>query len=240
MTKKLKKRIMYRINRLNRNVLITADEVLFHAPSEGNVAERDIIQNIIIAEERFVCDALCAEFYYDFINKKNKIVTETNQGELLNKINDSLDNYGLKNIEKSDLPIGIIINAIEFVDNKDYVDLWNMFLWKFTAECVDLMCIVPNWLRHTNQGQMLNSPRVIGYGTESGSGDVKEVKFKLDSMILDRINPFKEKMHEWICQRIEKFPLYCKECRNCNCYSGKNKDKSIKAQKSDIILGIYN
>lgn len=232
---------MYRINRLNRNVLITSDEVLFHAPSEGNVAERSIIQNIIIAEERYVSDALGAIFYYDFINKKNKVVTNANQNELLNKINDSLDIYGLANIEKRDIPIGIIINAIEFVDNKDYVDLWNMYLWKFTAECVDLACTVPSWVRHSEQGQMLNNPKVIGANAGASSGDVKEIKFKLDSTMLDRINPLREKMHEWICQRIDKFPLYYhhNDCIKNNCCSDNTKDK-IKAQKSDIIFGIYD
>ncbi|MXP04783.1 MULTISPECIES: hypothetical protein [unclassified Apibacter] len=225
---------MYRINRLQRNVLITADEVMFHAPIDGNVSERNIIQNIILAEERFVSSAISSTFYLDFVNKKNKVVTESNQEDLLNKINDSNKGYGIERIEKTDIPVGTIINAIEFVENKDYVELWNMYLWKYTAECVDFLCTIPTWIRHTNQGQMLNSPKVIGSGTESGSADVKEIKFKLDSMLLDRLNPFKERMHEWICRRIEKFPLYTNECA---CFD--IKDKPVKSHKSDIILGVY-
>lgn len=45
---------MYSINRLNRPVLITPDEVLFHAATDHSVDARQILQNIIIAEERII------------------------------------------------------------------------------------------------------------------------------------------------------------------------------------------
>ncbi|TWP28422.1 hypothetical protein ETU09_05725 [Apibacter muscae] len=233
---------MYRINRLGRNVLITADEVKYHAPCDSSVSERNIIQNIILAEERYITEAIGDDFYYDFIDKKNRMVTTSNQNDLLDKINESLESYGLRNIEKKELPIGILVNAIEFVDNEYYVQLWGNFLWKLTAECVDAMSTVTNWVKHTNQGQMLNAPKVIGTTAEANSADPKDIKFKMDHSVLDRINPFKQRMEEWICKRIQNYPLYNKECGKCNSQMDDYyRDKpTIKAQKSDIVLGVYN
>ena len=200
---------MYRINRLKRNVLITPDEVIFHAATDQEISEQSIRPNIIIAEERWIANTICDAFYEELISKKNKEVTEENQQELLDKINSTLKTP----ITLNDLPIGTIVNAIEFVENEWYVKLWNRFLWKLTAECVDAMCIVPSWLKHTSSGQQMNNPKVIG-GNESGaaSGDVKDVKFKIDNYIQDRIDPIIERMELWICQNKEHFPLFCKDC----------------------------
>lgn len=228
---------MYRINRLKRNVLITPDEVLFHIASDQNVSERQILQNIIVAEERFIASTICDEFYYDFINKKNKKVTAENQAQLVEKINESLTVEGAKTIVAKDLPIGTIVNAIEFVDNPDYVELWEMFLWKATAECVDFMATVPSWLRHTSLGQQMNSPKQIGgNSTESASGEMRDIKFKLDNTIQDRINPFLERMEKWICKRKNKFQLYCKECPGCGAVNG---DGISNVKNTNFILGIY-
>lgn len=229
---------MYRINRLNRNVLITPDEVLFHMPSDQSVSERQISQNIIIAEERFIADALCFDFYEDFISQKNEKVTEENQEELIIKINDSLESMGKNTITSNDLPIGTIVNAIELVDNLNYVELWYRYLWKITAECVDFLTTVPSWLRHTEQGQQMNNPKVIGgNSTNSASGEAKDVKFKLDSALQDRINPLLARMHEWICKNKDKYELYCKECESCGC-DGTTNDSIIK--KTNYVTGIYD
>lgn len=227
---------MYRINRLNRNVLITPDEVLFHAATVQDVDERQILQNIIVAEERFIVDAICDEIYEDFIEQKNKTVTSENQEEMITKINQSFESIGAIPITENDLPIGSIVNAIEFVTNESYVRLWNRFLWKITAECVDFISTVPSWLQHTSQGQMMNSPKVIGgSGTNSSSGDVKDVSFKLDNTLHDRINPLLQRMEEWICKNKTSFPLYCKPCMDCGCI-GKSDEL---AKKSNFIIGIY-
>lgn len=225
---------MYRINRLNRNVLITPDEVIFHSPSMQEVDERQIINSIIVAEERFIASAICDRFYEELIEQKNKVVTKVNQSELINQINESLSLIGLQHINEDDLPVGTIVNSINFIENKSYVELWNRFLWKITAECVDYIATVPSWLRHTSQGQMLNSPKTIaGASTDSASGDIKEVSFKLDNMIQDRINPLLERMELWICQRKEHYPLFCKPCMGCNNNGIDN------AKKSNFITGIY-
>lgn len=235
---------MYRINRLNRNVLISPDEVLFHSATDNTIAERQILQNIIVAEERFIANCIGDKFYEDFISKKNKAVTEGNQADLLAKINDSLTALNAVNITTNDIPVGTIINAIEFVDNAEYVALWNRFLWKLTAECVDMMTIVPSWLRHTSSGQQLNNPKVIG-GNEGGatSGDMKDVKFKIDIAIQDRIDPLMERMRLWICERKTKYPLYSKDCGNENCSettAGNTPDGISYLRKTDFVFGIYD
>ncbi|MGB3452965.1 MAG: hypothetical protein WBA59_03965 [Moheibacter sp.] len=225
---------MYRINRLNRNVLITPDEVLFHISSDQGVNERQILNNIIVAEERFIVDSLCRELYEDFIEKKNKTVTETNRTDLINKINESLTAVGKNTITEDDLPIGTIVNAIEFVDDENYEKLWNLYLWKIVSECVDLMSTVPSWLRHTAQGQQMNNPKVIGgNSTNSASGESKDVKFKLDIMLQDRINPLLSKMEEWLCRNKTGFKLYCKKC-HCE-----ESAENIITKDTNFIFGIY-
>ncbi|GAB0154765.1 hypothetical protein CHRYSEOSP005_00250 [Chryseobacterium sp. Alg-005] len=232
---------MYRLNHLKRDVLITPDEVIFHAPTDQAIDERQILQNIIVAEERWIANAICDKFYEDFITKKNIRVTETNKADLTIKINASLEADGLNPIKESDLKIGMIINSIELVDNPWYVKLWERFLWKITAECVDVAAIIPTWLRHTSLGQQLNNPNAIGgNGASSASGGVKEVQLKLNSAIQDRIDPLLERMHLWICQNKEHFPLYCKECGGCGCDGDlKDVDGVSHIRKTNFITNIY-
>ena len=226
---------MYRINYTGRPVLITHDEVLFHAATDSNVDPRQLFQNIIVAEERWIAPALCDEFYYDFITQKNRKVTTDNQASILTQINASLTAAGKPAITTNDIPIGTWINAIEFVTDAAYVELWEMFLWKVTAEAVDIATIVPSWLRHTSQGQQKNNPEVIGgNGQNSASGDRKDVQFKIDKAIQDRIDPLLERMHLWICKRKSSYPLYCKEC-NCD-----NPNGVSYKRKTDWVFGAYD
>lgn len=228
---------MYRINRLGRNLLITPDEVIFHAATDQDIAERPILQNIIIAEERWIANAICDKFYEDFINKKNREVTSENRLEVLEKINLTIS----KPIKESDLPIGSIVNAIEFVENEWYVKLWKRFLWKLTAECVDAMSIVPSWLKHTSSGQQMNNPKVVGGNSAgSASGDMKDIKFKIDNSIQDRIDPLIERMRLWICQNKEHFPLYCKDCGGCGCDGELDDIDGVShIRKTNFITNIY-
>ncbi len=233
---------MYRINRLRRNVLITPDEVIFHAPTDQKIDERQILQNIIVAEERWIANTLCDKFYEDFISKKNVKVTDVNKIDLLQKINTSLLIDGLIPIDANDLPTGIIINAIELVDDEWYVKLWERFLWKLTAECVDMMTIVPSWLRHTSSGQQMNNPNVIGgNGSGSASGSLKDIDYKIHNVIQDRIDPLIERMQLWICQNKEHFPLYCKDCGGCGCgENGDDSDGVSHIRKTNFITNLYD
>lgn len=228
---------MYRINRLGRNLLITPDEVIFHAATDQDIAERPILQNIIIAEERWIANAICDKFYEDFISKKNREVTAENKLEILAKINSTISTP----IKESDLPVGSLVNAIEFVDNEWYVKLWKRFLWKLTAECVDAMSIVPSWLKHTSSGQQMNNPKTIGGNSAgSASGELKEIQFKIDNYIQDRIDPLIERMRLWICQNKEHFPLYCKDCGGCGCDGELDDVDGVShIRKTNFVTNIY-
>lgn len=224
---------MYAINLLKRPVLITPDEVLFHAATDNSVDARQILQNIIIAEERIIAPALGDNFYETLIGLKNVTVSSSNQADLLTKINASLTASGKTTITNTSIPIGTMINAIDLVLNAEYLTLWNRFLWKLTAEAVDMMCIVPSWLRHTTQGQQKNNPEVIGgNGANSASGDRKDIQFKIDIWMQDRIDPLRERMHQYICNNKAKYPLYCKQCENA--------DGISFSRKTDFVFGIYN
>ncbi|TWP31878.1 hypothetical protein ETU08_00015 [Apibacter muscae] len=226
---------MYRINYLNRNVLITPDEVLSHAATDQEINARLIQSNIINAEERFIAPALCDEFYEDFINQKNRIVTEENRAEIIESINSS------SSVKVKGLPLGTIVNALEFVENEWYLKLWHRFLWKLTAESVDMMCIVPSWLRHTSAGQMLNNPKTIG-GNEGGanSGDLKDIQFKLDIAIQDRIDPLMEQMKAWLCRNKTHFPLFCHPCDECGCNGNKDHKGVAHIRKTNLITNLYD
>lgn len=234
---------MYRINRLHRNVLITPDEVIFHAPTDQQIDERQVLQNIIVAEERFIANCLGDGFYEDFINKKNTKVTGQNKSDLLTKINQSLAMSNLPVITESDLKYGMIINAIELVDDEWYIKLWERFLWKLTAECVDMMTIVPSWLRHTSTGQQMNNPNVIGgNGSGSASGNQKDVQFKITTSLQDRIDPLIERMRLWLCQNKAHFPLYTKDCGGgCGCdeNNGNAPDGVSHIRKTNFITNLY-
>jgi hypothetical protein len=228
---------MYRLNELKRPVLITVDEVLARSAMIGDPQVRMILQNIEIAEERFITNALGSKFYEDFIEKKNVVVTPSNQDTLLTAVNADRANEGKEPL--TDLPIGTYINAIELVTDVNYVALWGRYLWRLTAECVDLMCTVPSWLQHTAQGQQMNKPAIIGSSGESASGTAKDIKFKMDVQMQERIDPLRARMDEWICRKKSEdtaaFPLYEK----CPC-SGDSLDGISTLRKTAFIFGGYD
>lgn len=212
---------MYRLNKTLRNVLITPDEVKFHSPSTGEEGERLVLQNIIPAEERWIANALGFDFYDHICELKNRIVTEDNKADLLAKIK---ADYAQDKISFTDelLRPGMIINAIEFVNDDWIVKLWRQYLWKITAECVDLMNIVPSWLQTSKNGQQFQNPNNIS-ATGSASGSMKDVAFKMDNAMLERIDPMLERMHQWICKNKSHFPKYTKPCDDCGCHEKTNK-----------------
>src|SRR5947207_928971 len=100
---------MYRLNPLKRNVLITTDEVIFHAPTKQTLDPRTIEQHIIVAEERFIRPALGYDFYQALVVAKNTLVTSSNKSTLETTINDSLEE-GQKQVELTE---GQVVNAYE-------------------------------------------------------------------------------------------------------------------------------
>lgn len=230
---------MYRLNRTNRNVLITPDEVLFHSPSAGDVGERQILNNIIVAEERFVANALGFDFYEAIIEKKNVTVTATNKAELLTKLKES---YLEQKVNFTDdlIKEGMIINSIDFITDPWIKKLWQQYLWKITAECVDLMLIVPSWLQSTASGQQMQNPKTIGsMDQKSASGERNDIKFKMDNALLERVDPLTQRMHQWLCRYKQHFPLYKKSCDDCECGENGHLNKNVTSQ-TGFAFGHYD
>lgn len=205
---------MYRLNLLPRNVIISIDEVIRMAPIDGNSDARNIESAIIIAEERFVRKFMGYDFYDDFRNKKNVEVTSINIDFLTSQVN--IGNTG----ETIALEVGQRINAIELVDNEWYRKWWNEFGWKLIAECVTYIATPTNYSKYTSQGQMQNSPKLLGMagsGSGSSSVDLKDIKWTMDKLLMDRIDPLIESSHEWLCKNRSWFSLY--NSKPCPCES---------------------
>lgn len=224
---------MYRINRIGRPVLITVDEVIAKAAVDENADIRFLLSSIEVAEERFISGALGSAFYEDFISKKNVEVTGGNHDALVASINTSLVAAGKNQITGADLVEGMIVNAIELCPD-NYKALWNRFLWKITAEAVDIVAITPSWLRTTAKGQTYNNPKVLtSEQLGSASGDRKDVEFKIQTMCTERLYPIIESMKKWICVQ-GGYPLF-----DCGDDKGGCKGKG-SVIKAGIITGIYN
>ena len=218
---------MYRINRLSRPVLITIDEVIAKAVVDENTDIRFLLNSIEVAEERFIVQEIGDAMYEDFIGQKNVVVTNANHDSLLLQINASLAAANKNPIQSTDLVNGMMVNAIEFCQ-ANYQTLWNRFLWKITAEAVDILAIVPSWTRSTAQGQQQNNPKTIG-GTGEGSAtaDRKDVEYKVDSMVKTRLYPLIARMKQWI-QTTGGYSLFPQE-----------KKQDGISKKTGIIFGAY-
>lgn len=217
------------------------DEVLFHAATDQQIDERQILNNIIVAEERWIANVLGDSFYEAFLDAKNKTVTAGNRTELVAAINASLTANNLPVVTEADIPVGTIINAIEFVENEWMVKLWNRFLWKLTAECVDVATTIPSWVRHTSAGQMKNNPNVIGgNGSNSATAELKEVELKVNRAIQDRIDPLMERMKMWICRNQSNLGSYKFNCGGYNCGEDGDLDGISHIRKTNFITNIYD
>lgn len=220
---------MYRVNLLPRKVLITSDEVIQLGPVDGTVDPRNLILAIQIAEERFIKKAICKAMYYAFREEKNVVITAINKVYL----------EGLINVGNSGEPVvlseGGLVNAIEFVTDDWYKQLWYEHLWKLVAECVVYVATPTNYLRYSSQGEMQNNPKTItGNGEGAVSAEAKDVKWKMDKLLMDRIDPLIESMHEWICDNKEHFPLY--DCKDCG-YADKN---GVSYKRKSAWIHAYN
>lgn len=226
---------MYRINYTGRPTLLSADEVIAKIASEQDVNVRLIVQNIEIAEERFVVPAIGSALYERLISVKNRKVTAANRTTLLAELNNQLE----VPLAATDLPDGTYVNAIEFVTDAGLVALWERYLWRLAAEAVDFMCTVPTWLRHTATGQQNNNPKVIG-GDNSGSatGDRGDVKFKMDVQREQRIDPLIAQMQKWICANQNAAMPGLELYEGCQCSDTVSRNGKVQ-NKGGWIFGAY-
>lgn len=224
---------MYRKNPLERNVLITTDEVVFHAPSKHTVDPRMIEQSIIVAEERLIRPALGYDLYTAFIDQKNLLITSGNKVAQQALVDASLPTGS----QPQTLEEGSIVNASEYLSAENLA-LWKQHLWKLTAESVMLLAYPEGFVQFTSEGTIHTQPPA---GPLNSGGlvtpELRSVKWVMDKKMMDRIDPLREAMHLWLCKKQKAddslYPLYKKAC-DCNA------DGVAYKRKTDIILGLYN
>ncbi|RFM30021.1 hypothetical protein DXN05_03350 [Deminuibacter soli] len=210
-------------------MLITTDEVIALGPINQDADPRQLLQSIQIAEDRFVRPAICAGLYEDFRRQKNVIVTDVNIDDLTAKVN--AGNYS----EPITLSVGQMVNAIELVETPAYTELWNEYLWKVCAEAVVFIASPTNFSRFTAQGEMQNNPKSItGEGQGAASVELKDIKWKMDKLMMERIDPLIEAMHLWLCENKGNFPTYT--CKGCT----RQTDGISIQRKSAWIPGLYD
>jgi hypothetical protein len=212
---------MYQLNPLMRNVLITTDEVIFHAPSKQTLDPRTILNSIIIAEETIIIPALGYTLYADICAAKNKLVTNSNKSTL----QDLFTNGNIINV-------GDIVNAFEFL-SADYQSLWKEVLWKLTAEAVMLVAYPEAFIQFGSEGIVHTSPTsgpMISAGAVTPG--LNSVKWAMDKKMLLRIDPMIQSVHSFICRNQSKYPKYGQECLEC----GEEK----QSRKTDFVLGLYD
>lgn len=227
---------MYKLNTLQRNVLITTDEVVFHGPTEQAIDARMIENSIIIAEERFIRPAIGFEFYEALVDEKNLTITSGNKAVQQTLI-DAYYAAKPKATKPKELEAGDVINASEYMspDNKA---LWNYILWKLASECVLLIALPEGFVQMSSQGAIHKQSTS---GPMSGEGivtpELRSMKWVMDKKLMDRIDPLRESMHQWLCRQKKadssKYPDYKKYC-DCD-----SNGVAFK-RKSDIVLGIYD
>lgn len=222
---------MYRLIPGKRKLLISSDEVVAMSAIDNNVDVRQINAAIQIAEDRFIKPILCRDFYYDLRDKKNIVVTTVNKTYLEELIN--TDNTG----EDIVLQVGDIVNAIEWVSEQLYLDLWYEYLWKLVAETVVYIASPTNFTRFTAQGEMENNPKGIGMdGQGSASVELSKMKWKMDKMLQDRIDPITASMMQWIYENRSYFPLM--NCRQWNTL--RIQDGVSVERKTGWVHGVYD
>jgi hypothetical protein len=223
---------MYRLNPLERNVLITTDEVIFHIQSDHTLDPRKIQNSIIIAEERLIRPALGYDFYASLIESKNLTITSGNKAA-----QQALIDAAQLDPKPKELEVGDIINASEYLSAENLA-LWKQYLWKLTAECVVMAAYPDAFVQFTSQGTIHKNPQSSPMSGEGAvTPDLRSIKWAIDKKMMDRIDPMMESMHLWLCKQQKadstKYPDYC---RPCDC----NHNGVAYKRKTDIILGLYD
>lgn len=224
---------MYRLNELKRNVLITPDEVIFHAPTKHTLDPRMIESSIIIAEERLIRPLLGYDFYEALIAAKNLTITSGNLAAQQILFDASLaDGAAAYTLQEGD-----IVNAYEYLSTENQ-SLWKVFLWKLEAEIVMMAAYPEGFVQFGSAGTVHNQPASSPMSsTGIVTPDLRSVKWSIDKKMMDRIDPLREAMHQWLCKQKKadstKYILYDKTC-DCNV------DGIAYKRKTDFILGIYD
>jgi hypothetical protein len=216
---------MIGVNRLRTEVLITTDEVIFHAPTDHQADPRTIENNIIIAERRFVKPILKGVLYQALIETKNKLVTAGNKVSLQTDVNTG------RGADRE----AITLNEGDYVNSDTYLDvnqqaLWKKHLHKIVAECVWLVALPVQRVRFVAGGVVKNYPESISENRTSVTADLPDLKHLMDKGLNERITVLIQDMYEYLCEN--SFSGFQKNC--CD-------DESASSQKSSgVIFGLYD
>lgn len=227
---------MYRVNYLQRNVLITTDEVIKHAPTQHTFDPRNIEHSIIIAEERFIRPALGHDFYEALLAEKNLVITSGNLAAQQALLEESMGEQP-EGVDFPELVEGDIVNAFEYMSEENQ-ELWKAILWKLCAEAVLFVSYPENFIQIGASGLVHNQP-ASGPMNTSGvvTPELKSVKWAMDEKLMSRIHPLETAMHLWLCKKKDEstsaYELYEKTCA-CD------EDGVAYKRKSGFVLGIYD
>ncbi|HLA53962.1 MAG TPA: hypothetical protein VK618_11670 [Flavitalea sp.] len=184
-------------------MLITTDEVIFHASMDHQVDPRIILQSIIIAERRLVKPVIGATLYDQLIEAKNKVVTSANKAGLETDLNAG----------RGSNRDAIVLQEGDLVNSDSYLSAAQQFLWtehlhKITAECVYYVALPVNRARFTAKGVEKNNPDNIGSSSGSTSIGMGELKYLMDKTMFTRMNPLVEDMINYLVSvRFSGFDL---------------------------------
>lgn len=217
---------MIGVNPLRTKVLITSDEVIFHAPTDQSVDPRIILNNIILAERRFIQPLLGTSVYNTLINKKNVLVTDSNKATLQTEVN----NGRPADREVITLVTGDYVNSDTYFNTKE-LELWQNHLHKLTAECVWFVALPVNRARFNSKGVIKNNPETISENRDSVTVDLPDLKHLMDKGLNERITVLIESMHEYMCSVT--YPDYDKDC-GCD-----TKGTPYK-KRSGVLFGLYD
>lgn len=213
------------VNPLKTKVLITTDEVIFHAPVDHEMDPRVLLQNILIAERRFIKPMLGSIVYQALLDAKNYIVTDGTKAALQTLI--STNTQAGREIPQ--LQTGDIVNRDDLFTYEQY-KLWHDYLHKITAECVWFVSLPVNRSRSTSKGVELNNPQSIASSQAAASISLGDLKHLMDRGLQDRISPLMDDMHGYLCGVA--YPGYSKSC-------GCAEVEEPVGKKSDILFGLY-
>lgn len=221
---------MFAVLKTERQTLISPPEVINNISTSDGFGFENVTHSLVIAEERFVRPFLGWDLYELLLSQKNRIVDDTNRAALqvyINQVNAGGQPYELKN--------GDIVNAAELMPVES-LNLWRQYLCKYIAECVKFLCVPEMFGEFSKSGIMKNNPE-SGFMGESHAARsvgiaVNEAKWLMDKLINDRIEPFKQAMHTYICRNKSLFPAYSQPCE-CE------KEKDPLPKTSWVNVSIY-
>lgn len=196
-------------------MLITPPEILRKTAGNNNELDQGkLLPSIELAELRFLMgrDCLGADYYSSLAAQKNQVVTQANLAQLQGLFNaqHALPDTG----PAPQLQVGMIVNAAEFLDVPGR-ELWELWLWKYTAECVLYLAEADNYLQFSSQGLTKPSPinSALGDTTSDSSGaTLQDVKYVQEKRMRERIEPLRHNLMQYLEARAGNYPVWSR-CR---------------------------